>query len=38
MSDGVRIALSTYGLGNIELFDDGGPYHMETCSLICYTN
>ena len=33
--DGIRIALSTHGLGNYELFHDGGSYHIETSPLIC---
>ena len=35
ITDGVKIALSTHGLGNIYLFQDGGPYHIETSPLIC---
>ena len=38
ISDGVKIALSTHGLGNIELFYDGGPDYMETSRLICSAN
>ena len=38
ISDGLKIALSTHGLGNISLFYDGGPYHIETNPLICSAN
>ena len=38
ISDGVKIALSTHGLGNIELFHDVGSYHIENNPSICSTN
>ena len=38
LSDDIKNALSTYGLGNIWLFYDGNTYNKETIPLICSAN
>ena len=38
ISDGIKIALSTHGYGNIYFLHGGGPYHVETSPWTCSGN